>query len=74
MRPATVPRKMALFGDLPPPADSLSLFDDLPPETNSSVKTGTEELVASGVHKRPPSAGPEEGNDSCSKRTKHEGS
>ena len=64
---------MALFGDLPPPAsdNSLSLFDDLPPEINSSDKA--EDLVDSRVNKRPSSTGAEEVEDSCSKRSKHEG-
>lgn len=63
---------MALFGDLPPPAsdNNLSLFDDLPPEINSSDKA--EDLVDSRVSKRP-STGAEEVEDSCSKRSKHEG-
>lgn len=63
---------MALFGDLPPPAsdNTPSLFDDLPPEINSSSKP--DDLVSSRVNKRP-SAGAEEGDDGCPKKSKLKG-
>lgn len=66
-------KKMALFGDLPPPGSdsNLSLFEDLPPEVSSSDKSV--DPVSSRVTKRPSSAGAEEGEDRSAKKTKHRG-